>query len=103
LVALTISPLTAFFSLLWIAGIHLLEANFLNPKIMGDSAKIHPVLILLALLVGEHFYGIVGALLAVPIMSVIATIFTSLLEKVRQMDAGVANPVGNDTIHTKEV
>ena len=37
-VALTISPLTALFSLLWVIGIHILEANLLNPKIMGGSA-----------------------------------------------------------------
>ena len=29
----------------WIAGIHLLEANVLNPKIIGSAAKIHPVLV----------------------------------------------------------
>ncbi|HEX7667212.1 MAG TPA: AI-2E family transporter, partial [Polyangiaceae bacterium] len=37
---------TAVFVLVWIVGIHQLEANFLNPKIMGDSAKIHPVLVI---------------------------------------------------------
>lgn len=103
LVAITISPLTALFSLLWIIGIHILEANLLNPKIMGDSAKIHPVLIILALLAGKHFYGIIGALLAVPIMSIFITIFASILGKARLMDEGVANPVEDDTITTKEV
>jgi predicted PurR-regulated permease PerM len=79
LVALTSSPLTGLFALIWIIGIHVLEANFLNPKIMGGSANIHPVLILLSLLVGEHYYGIIGALLAVPIMSIIITVFSSVL------------------------
>lgn len=102
LVAITISPLTALFSLLWVIGIHILEANLLNPKIMGGSAEIHPVLIVLALLVGEHFYGITGALLAVPLMSVFITIFMFILGKARQMDEGVANPVKTDTIATKE-
>ena len=37
---------TATFVLAWIVGIHQLEANVLNPKIMGDAAKIHPVLAL---------------------------------------------------------
>ena len=54
------------FVLGWIIGIHLLEANFLNPKIMGDAAKIHPVLVVFALIAGEHSYGLVGALFAVP-------------------------------------
>jgi predicted PurR-regulated permease PerM len=63
------------FVLGWIIGIHLLEANFLNPKIMGDAAKIHPVLVVFALIAGEHSYGLVGALFAVPVASIIQTIF----------------------------
>ena len=53
---LTQSIGTAVFVLVWIIGIHQLEANVLNPKIMGDSAKIHPVLVVFSLLVGEHFF-----------------------------------------------
>jgi predicted PurR-regulated permease PerM len=62
--------------LAWICGIHLCEANFLNPKIMGDAAKIHPVLVVFALIAGEHSYGLVGALFAVPVASIIQTIFS---------------------------
>jgi len=61
--------------LAWIVGIHLVEANFLNPKIMGDAAKIHPVLVVFALIAGEHSYGLTGALFAVPVASIIQTIF----------------------------
>jgi predicted PurR-regulated permease PerM len=60
---------TAFWVLTWILGIHQLEANFLNPKIIGVAAKIHPILVVFSLLVGEHFFGLWGALLAVPILS----------------------------------
>ena len=63
------------FVLAWICGIHLIEANFLNPKIMGDAAKIHPVLVVFALIAGEHSYGLTGALFAVPVASMIQTIF----------------------------
>ena len=61
--------------LLWIIGIHLVEANFLNPKIIGDSAHMHPVVVIFALLAGESAYGLVGALLAVPAASMVQTIF----------------------------
>lgn len=72
---LTQGPGTALFVLLWILGIHQLEANFLNPKIMGDAAKIHPVLVIFSLLVGEHFFHTAGALLAVPCMSITLSVF----------------------------
>jgi predicted PurR-regulated permease PerM len=61
--------------LAWIAGIHLLEANVLNPKIIGDSAHIHPVIVIFALLAGEHVFGLVGALLAIPAASLVQTVF----------------------------
>ena len=66
---------TSAFVLVWIVGIHQLEANVLNPKIMGDAARIHPVLVIFALLCGEHFFHAVGALLAVPAMSIVQSLF----------------------------
>lgn len=84
LVALTTSTWAAVLSLLWIGLIHAIEANILNPKIMGDSAKIHPVLIVLSLMAGKYFYGIVGALLAVPVMSILVTVYLSVLYKLKE-------------------
>src|SRR6185436_16172708 len=79
-IGLTQSPATAFEVLAWIIGIHQLEANFLNPKIIGDAAKIHPVLVVFSLIVGEHFFQLAGALFAVPCMSVAQTIFLHFRE-----------------------
>ena len=83
---LTQSLGTAIFVLVWIVGIHQIEANILNPKIMGDAAKIHPVLVIFSLLVGEHFFHIVGALLAVPCMSIAQTLFQHLREVIERED-----------------
>jgi predicted PurR-regulated permease PerM len=77
---------TATFVLLWIIGIHQFEANLLNPKIMGDSAKIHPVLVIFALLVGEHFFQVVGALLAVPAMSIAQSLFLHFRQVITASD-----------------
>ena len=65
----------AVLALGWILLIHFVEANFLNPKIMGTASKIHPVVVIFALLAGEHAYGIVGALLAVPTASLVQSAF----------------------------
>jgi len=66
---------------LWIIGIHFIEANLLNPKIIGTAAKIHPVLVIFALFLGEHSYGLVGALLAVPILSATQVVFMYFYRK----------------------
>ncbi|HET6612569.1 MAG TPA: AI-2E family transporter [Kofleriaceae bacterium] len=63
------------FMVAWVSGIHFLEANLLNPKIIGSAAKIHPVLVIFALIAGEHSYGLVGALLAVPVASIVQVLF----------------------------
>ncbi len=75
LIGLTQDFWTALWVLLWIVGIHQVEANLLNPKIIGVAAKIHPVLVVLALIVGEHFFALWGALLAVPVLSLLQSIF----------------------------
>ncbi|MEZ4462288.1 MAG: AI-2E family transporter [bacterium] len=74
-IAITDGFSTGLLALTWILLIHFLEANFLNPKIIGQSAHIHPVIVIFALLAGESAYGLVGALLAVPTASLVLTVF----------------------------
>lgn len=87
LLALTVSLGKGLAALGWIVFIHGLETYVLNPKIMGDAARIHPVLIVLALVVGERTGGIVGALLAVPVMSVFVAVFKFLHRKQLELDS----------------
>lgn len=86
LVALTQSFSTALAALLWILGIHALEAYLLNPKILGTAAKIHPALISFAILAGERTFGFTGALFAVPVASVLLAAFEHFRRKARAMD-----------------
>ena len=96
ILGLTQSVGTAAFVLVWIIGIHQLEANLLNPKIMGDAAKIHPLLVIFSLLVGEHFFGVVGALLAVPVMSITQSVFIHVRRGLQAGDPEMASePVGS--------
>jgi predicted PurR-regulated permease PerM len=84
---------------LWIIGIHFIEANVLNPKIIGTAAKIHPVLVIFSLFLGEHAYGLVGALLAVPVLSAISVVFMYFYRKTwkdapRGTGRGTTGPIG---------
>lgn len=49
------------------AVIQQIEGSFLTPTIMGESVGLHPLVVLGALLVGEHWGGLGGAVLAVPV------------------------------------
>jgi predicted PurR-regulated permease PerM len=89
-----------FMVLGWIILIHLFEANLFNPKIMGNAAKIHPVLVVFALIAGEHSYGLVGALFAVPVASIIQTIFVYYRRRPKVPIAGATPPAINPTLPT---
>lgn len=72
----------------WIIGIHMLEANFLNPKIIGHAARIHPLVVIFSLIVGETTGGLVGALIAVPVASVVQTLFLFFRDRAGLTDDG---------------
>ena len=92
LIGLSQSWQAAVGALLWIIGIHALEAYFLNPKIMGTAARIHPIVVAFALIAGERTYGLIGALFAVPIAAVLVACFDFLRLKA-QPRAIAAAPV----------
>ena len=89
-----VDVIRGFAILLWIIGIHLVEANVLNPKIIGTAAKIHPVLVIFALFFGEASFGLVGALLAVPLLSAIQVVFMYLYRKQwKEAGRGASGPI----------
>ena len=95
---------TALFVLAWIIVVHQIEANLLNPKIMGDAAKLHPVLVIFALVVGEHLFQTKGALLAVPCMSIAQSAFLHFKSRVtvEEEGEGTGRSEGQEEFQEKE-
>jgi predicted PurR-regulated permease PerM len=56
-----------------------LENNLLVPKVMGKVSGFSPLVVLLALLVGAEFFGLIGAVCAVPVSMIIATVIKRFL------------------------
>ncbi len=48
-----------------------IDANIINPKIIGQSLKISPLLVMFAITVGGAYFGILGMFLAVPAVAVV--------------------------------
>lgn len=80
-VAFSISPTVGIFTLIAVIICQALENYFLQPIVMGKTMKLHPVTIMVGLLVFNHFFGILGMVLATPTMSIIKTIFNFYDEK----------------------
>ncbi len=70
IVGFTISPITGLCVLISIVVVQLLENNFYQPLIMGHTMKLHPVTIMIGLLIFEHFFGILGMVVATPVIAI---------------------------------
>lgn len=58
-----------------------IDANIINPKIVGDSLQISQLLVLFAVTVGGAYFGILGMFLAVPVFTVIKAIIEDFIEE----------------------
>ncbi|HEY8590299.1 MAG TPA: AI-2E family transporter [Naasia sp.] len=63
-------PVAALIVVIVVIAVNQLEGDLLQPIVMGQSLRLHPLVILLALTAGTILGGIVGAVLSVPIAAV---------------------------------
>jgi predicted PurR-regulated permease PerM len=71
LLALFTNPISALWVALLFVALQQLEGHVVAPQIFGHTLRINPLLVIFALLIGLQLYGIVGALVALPILSVL--------------------------------
>jgi predicted PurR-regulated permease PerM len=71
LIALFGEPITALWVALLFLSLQQLEGHIVAPQIFGHTLRINPLLVIFALLLGLQVHGIVGALIALPILSVL--------------------------------
>ena len=57
-----------------------IDANIINPKIVGQSLKISPLLVIFAVTVGGAYFGILGMFLAVPVIAVIKIVIEDYVD-----------------------
>ena len=97
LLALSVSPTTALFTAALFIGIQQFESNLLTPQIQGQAVRVHPILVLLAVIAGGELAGLPGVIFAVPVLAVLrvlvdffrARLRTSPLAPVRSVTPGL--------------
>ena len=57
-----------------------IDANIINPKILGNSLKISPLLVIFAVSVGGAYFGFWGMFLSVPIIAVLKLLICDYIE-----------------------
>ena len=57
-----------------------IDANIINPKILGNSLKISPLLVIIAVTIGGAYFGVIGMFLAVPIAAALKIVIMDYIE-----------------------
>lgn len=68
----------------WFALVQGLEGSIITPKIVGDKVGLHPLVALIALLIGGQIFGLSGMLLAVPVTAVLQVFLRTLSAHYRE-------------------
>jgi predicted PurR-regulated permease PerM len=62
--------------------IHQIEGHVIVPKLMGGAVKVHPLVVIFALLAAGELYGLAGVFLAMPLVAIGREISAFLLERI---------------------
>ncbi len=81
IVAFTISPRVGIGVLISVLICQGVESYLLTPTIMSKTMKLHPVTIIIGLLLFGHFFGILGMLLATPVISCCKVLASFFIKK----------------------
>ncbi|WP_163970087.1 AI-2E family transporter [Oceanobacillus halotolerans] len=84
-ITMTVSTKLVIIAIIVIFVIQLVEGNFLSPYIVGKSVETHPIAIIFALLLGGQIGGVIGMIVAVPLLTIMKVIVSHILT-IRQMD-----------------
>jgi predicted PurR-regulated permease PerM len=60
------------------------EGYYLTPKLLGESLNLHPLVVLLGLVIGGNLFGLLGIILAVPVIAAAKVILRFLEEDIYQ-------------------
>ena len=85
-------PVTALIMLAVVIAVQQLEAHVLQPFILGRSVRIHPIAVIGAIACGAILAGIVGTLVAVPVLAVAKAVANHLFEAYNRNEGIVDDP-----------
>ncbi len=98
LLLMSSAPSTVIWFIIIICVIQTLDGNVIAPWILGDSTGLPAVWILISLIIGGGFFGMLGMLLSVPVCAVLYMLFKDFVEnklKKKNLPQSTALYVGN--------
>lgn len=74
-------PVVGILTLVFILIVQSLEGNILHPLVMSKKMNLSPITVIISLLVFEYMFGIIGMVIAMPVVAVLKIIYVFLDEK----------------------
>ena len=68
-----------------------IDGNIINPKLLGNNVDVHPMLVVIALIIGQSAFGLLGMLFAVPVAALCKVFFEKIMGHIYETK-GLANP-----------
>lgn len=81
ILAFTQAPIKALFVIVLYFAIQQLENHLLVPKVMQRAVGLNPIISIVSLLVGAQLFGVLGAILAIPVATALSVVFNDLFEE----------------------
>ena len=78
---LLVDPLKAVYFAIFVLALQQLDGNVIGPKILGDSTGISSFWVIVAILVGGGFFGVLGMFLGVPVCAALQTLLKYLINR----------------------
>ena len=75
----------------------LLDLIVIQPLAVGKGNDLHPVLLIASIIVGGHALGIIGMVVAVPVITILQKVARLLFEQRRYATHAFDSPSNNDT------
>lgn len=75
------SPLVGILTLIFILVVQTIDGEVLNPLVMSKKMNLNPITIIISLLIFEYLFGIIGMVIATPVVAVLKIIYVFLDEK----------------------
>ena len=80
-IGFTQSPIIGILTLAFILVVQIIDGEILNPIVMSKKLNLSPITIIISLLIFEYLFGIVGMVIATPVVAVLKIIYVFLDEK----------------------
>ena len=75
------APIVGLYLLFFFAVLQFAESKFIMPYLIGERMKLHPAVVIIALLIGAEFFGILGMFLAAPVAAILRVLVRYYLIK----------------------